>query len=196
MSDQNLNTAQPEPEKVQPTSTATVTTGGKTFTEAEVEQMLKDRLSREKAKQEKAVQEAAAKAEAEAAAKNGEWEKVAKANEAKLTELQTALKAKELADLKRTIAEKVGLPLTLAARLMGETEADIENDAKALLETLPKAQKPAPGIVPNPGGGAQSEGKETHEQARSRILGIGNSNWSADTFIKMGGGVVTSKPKE
>lgn len=167
MTEQNLETAKPETTETQPTATTPVTTGGKTFTESEVEQIIKERLQREKAASEKKQLEAAAKAAEETAAKNGEWEKVAKAKEAELAQLQTALKAKELADLKRTIAEKVGLPTQLAARLVGETEADIETDAKSLLETLPKPAKPGAGPIPNPGSSATTG--ETTDQMMKRL---------------------------
>lgn len=167
MSDEkNLENAKPETE-TQPTATTPVTTGGETFTKEQVEQIVKERLQREKAAAEKKQLEAAAKAAEEAAAKNGEWEKVAKAKEAELAELQAALKAKELADLKRTVAEKVGLPLQLAARLVGETEADIEKDAKTLLDTLPKPAKPSAGAIPNPGGNATTG--ETLDQRLKRL---------------------------
>jgi len=178
-----------QPAQVQPTATTPAqTTGGKTFTESEVEQIIKDRLGRETAKREQAIKEAAAKAEAEAAAKNGEWEKLAKANEAKLNETLSMLKAKELVELKRTIAEKVGIPLTLAARLMGDTTEAIEADAKALLETLPKQQKPQPGPVANPGANGQQAAGETNQQALARLHGQGTGAWDISMLKSKGGG--------
>ena len=119
MSEEVQNVTTPEPaqgEKSAPTATAPVTTGGKTFTETEVEQMIKDRLDRERTKREKAAQDAASKAAEEAAKQQGEWEKVAKANEQKAAQLEAQLRAREVADLKRSIAEKVGLPAALAPR--------------------------------------------------------------------------------
>lgn len=67
-------------------------------------------------------------------------------------ELEAKLKAYERTEAQRAVAEKVGLPAVLATRLQGETPEELEADAKALLETLPKPTKPAPGInATNPG---------------------------------------------
>jgi hypothetical protein len=192
MSDQpNVTPALTLTSQVQPTATTPVTTGGKTYTEAELEQIIKDRLGREKVKSEKAVQEAADRAAQEAAAKNGEWEKVAKANEAKLAELQGALKNRELLDLKRTIAERIGLDPKLASRLNGDTEADIETDAKALLETLPKQPKPGPGIVTNPGPNATPQ--NTENEMLQRIHHGGANVWGLAAKGEAGGGFVINE---
>jgi hypothetical protein len=159
-----------------------------------LEAILKDRLDREKQKREKAMQEAADKAAQEAAAKNGEWEKLAKQREQEAADLKAQLHAREVADLKRSIAEKVGLPSALAARLIGETEKDLEADAKALLETLPKPtppaapQKPQPGIAPaNPGANA-AQG-ETDAQRLARLHGRPGGSWDTNSFRQNGGGV-------
>jgi hypothetical protein len=187
MSDQIVTNAQTEPVKEQPQAAAPATTGGKTFTEAEVEQLIKDRLTRESAKKEKAIQEATAKAAEETAKKSGEWEKVAQAKEQELLRLQTELKSRELHDLKRNVAEKVGLPAALAARLMGETEADLEKDAKALLDTLPKQPKPTAGPIPNPG--ASGQVAETDAQKRARLFGARQDIFDTGFVETHGGGV-------
>lgn len=185
------------PAPVVPTATTPVQTGGKTFTESELEAILKERLDREKAKRERAAQEAADKAAQEAAAKNGEWEKVAKQNEAKLAELQAQLHAREVMDLKRSIAEKIGLPVSLAARLVGETEKDLETDAKALLETLPKPQAPASPAKPQPGPvapanpGANGQQGETLAAQRARLHGAKSANAFDPALNRnQGGGVI------
>jgi len=68
--------------------------------------------------------------------------------------------------LKLSIAAKIGIPESLALRLQGETPDDIEKDAKAILETLPK--KPAAtGNPTNPGGGSQAV--ETDAERRKRL---------------------------
>lgn len=117
--------------------------------------------------------EAAAAAKKLAAYEKAEEER----RQAELTDLQKAqeksarleaeLKAKELSILRRDIAAKVELPAVLADRLKGETAEEIEADAKALLETLPKSEKKAPSINPtNPGGAKQGE---TLAQKKERI---------------------------
>lgn len=177
----------PDTGKVDPTSTTTEKTGGKTYTEAEVETIIKDRLNREKAKLDKATEEAKAKAEQEALAKNAEWEKLAKAREGELSTIKAELARIALTEKKRVIAEKVGLPPALASRLNGETDEDIEKDAKALLETLPKPTKPAGiGPVPNPGNNGQQG--LTDAQLRNMLRGNVGGAFDLDTNLKTGGG--------
>jgi len=84
-------------------------------------------------------------------------------------ELEAKLKAYERTEAQRKVAEKVGLPAALATRLQGETPEELEADAKALLETLPKPTKPAPGInATNPGNAST---QETREQKKARLAG-------------------------
>lgn len=84
---------------------------------------------------------------------------------ADLQAAQTAAKQAQIAVLKKEIAEKTGLPAALALRLAGETPDEIEADAKALLEALPK--KTAPNLNPtNPGG---ATGGETDAERRKRL---------------------------
>ena len=100
-----------------------------------------------------------------------ESEKAAK----RAAELEARLKAYERTDAQRKAAEKVGLPLNLAIRLMGETPEELEADAKALLETLPKPTKPTPGITPtNP---ASASTQETDAQKKARLYGDMPSFW-------------------
>jgi hypothetical protein len=190
MSEQIITTPAAD-ETTQPTAATPEKTGARVFTEAEVENIIKERLSRETSKREKAIQEAAAKAEQEAAARNGEWEKLAKARESELAELHNQLKARELGEMKRTVAERVGLPVALASRLAGESEADIERDAKTLLETLPKPSKPGPGIVPNPGAGATAVNSDA--EMLKRIRSSSPDIFALSAAQQMGGGYISSE---
>jgi hypothetical protein len=126
----------------------------------------------------------------------------AKRKEAEMTELQKlqaqleatnkALHAKELAEARRAAADKVGLPAALANRLQGETPEELEADAQALLDTLPKPQptepaKPkSPGIV-NPG--ANGSTQETYAQQKARIQGSSIDPFDPETAKRFGGGV-------
>jgi len=83
--------------------------------------------------------------------------------------MQGELKQAKLLELKRKAATDHNLPEALAARLQGETPEEIEADAKALAETLPK-QSPQPRIsTTNPGLSQTGES----DQERRRRLGIG-----------------------
>lgn len=137
---------------------------GKTFTQADVDRIVKERLTREQAKAEAKANEAARKAEQAALAEQGKykdlWEKA---------EADKANAAAELAKLQRqqlatSIAAKVGLPAGLAARLQGTTEDEIEADAKALLADLPKPA--APNLNSSPGSNAPVAGQMTDAEKR------------------------------
>ena len=98
--------------------------------------------------------------------------------EAELTELEKAqkradeaekkAKAAELSILRRDVAAKVGLPAALVDRLKGDTEEEIEADAKILLASLPVPVAPKLNTT-NPG---QPQTGETDDDKRERLLGI------------------------
>ena len=97
--------------------------------------------------------------------------------DAELSELEKA--KKEIADLnkkvleaarrelQKSIADKVGLPSAFALRIQGETEEDMEEDAKSLLAAMPA--KVAPKIDPTNPGGAKTG--ETEAEKKRRLLG-------------------------
>jgi anthranilate phosphoribosyltransferase len=93
-----------------------------------------------------------------------------KANK-RAADLEAELNRTKRESLQKEIAAKVGLPARLATRLQGETPEEMEADAKAILEDLPKPPapvKPGPGILPaNPG--ANGSSGETREQRRARL---------------------------
>jgi predicted Zn-dependent protease len=130
----------------------------------------------EAAKYRKAQEQLEADQKAKAEAEMTELDKANK----RTAELEARLKQIERENVQREIAAKVGLPAKLASRLQGETPEEMEADAKAILEDLPKpAQqqplldktKPSPGIVPaNPGGNGRAGGKSDME--RLRELGL------------------------
>jgi hypothetical protein len=95
--------------------------------------------------------------------------------DAELTELQKEQKRAAVLEaenkkikldlLKQSTASKLGLPEILANRLQGETPDEIEQDAKQLLEKLPKKANPA--SATNPGGDHQVT--ETDAERRRRL---------------------------
>jgi hypothetical protein len=64
---------------------------GKTFTQADIDRIVKDRLEREKSAREKATAKAKEEAEAEALKKNQEWQALAEKNETRANELLAKL---------------------------------------------------------------------------------------------------------
>ena len=76
-----------------------------------------------------------------------------------------------LATLKRDVATELKVPSGLVGRLVGSTREEIEADAKALLESLPKAT--APNLDSRANGGTKSTGvpdEQIKEQAA--VLGV------------------------
>ena len=140
--------------------------------------------NKEAAKAKKRLEEFA---QADAKRKEAEMTESEKATK-RAQELEAKLKAYERTEAQRKAAEKVGLPGSLAIRLMGETPEELEADAKALLETLPKPTKPTPGI--NPTNPANASQEETRSQKKDRLAGK-----SFDVFGSGGGIFWGEKPE-
>lgn len=153
------------------------------FTQAEVDELVKQRLERDRQVRQRELDEARKRAESEALARNAEWEKLARQREEELARLQAELKQRELNELRREIARKVGLPDVLAPRIAGETAEAMEEDAKSLLEGLPKPKtsQMTPNMPPNP------QIKETETERIQRLYGQQYDPFAA------GGGVVWTR---
>ncbi len=106
--------------------------------------------------------------EAEQKRKDAEMTDLERLNK-QLADTQAELKAAKIATLQRDAATKHNLLPELASRLKGETLEELEADAKALAELLPKPQAPRANPT-NPGGNASGEA-ETYEAKRRRLLG-------------------------
>ena len=124
------------------------------------------------------------KEQARAEAEMTELEK----EKARAEKAEAELRKLERQAMQREIAEKVGLPASLALRLQGESAEEIEADAKALLETLPKAEKKTTALsATNPGVNAGTH--ETDAQKRERLFGNQHNPFSDAEVLSKGGGV-------
>jgi ATPase subunit of ABC transporter with duplicated ATPase domains len=105
--------------------------------------------------------------------------KEAQRAEADMTELQKAQARAEkaekdaaelrLAQTRRSIADEVGLPPVLAARLQGSTPEEMKADAETLLKSLPETTQPKPKLnVTNP---AEGEKVTTDKDRRAFLFG-------------------------
>ena len=128
----------------------------RTFTQADLDRIVTERLAKEKQRSEAATAKAKADAERKAAEEQGEWKKLAEQYKTDAESSAAKAKAAELAVLRRDIATKLNVPALLADRLRGETPEDIEADAKLLLAGLPKTTPTA-----NAGSGAKQAGATT-----------------------------------
>ena len=143
----------------------------------------------EAAKYRKAAEAVEAERKAKEEAELTETEKLRK----RAAELEAELKSAQRSTMQRDAAAKHNLPAELATRLKGETPEELEADAKALAELLPK-HKAQPNISPtNPGGNASPN--ETVDQMKAR-LGMSQSvNIFDKDYMKAhgGGAFVTDK---
>lgn len=140
--------------------------------------------NKEAAKTKKRLDELEAEKKSKDEAEMTELQKTQK----RLADVEAKNKAYERGDAQRKAAEKAGLPALLASRLQGETPEELEADAKALLESLPKPAQKSPGI--NPTQPANATQDETRAQKKAR-LGPG----SIDPFSKGAGIFWGDKPE-
>lgn len=124
----------------------------RTFTQADVDRIITERLAKERTKAESMATKAREEAERKAAEEQGKYQQLYEAAQKRIAEKDAELKAAQIASIKREVASRLNMPLALANRLQGEDEADIEADAKALLAALPKPA--APNINSGTGNGA------------------------------------------
>ena len=80
--------------------------------------------------------------DAETARQNGEWEKVATEAQAELETLKAQIAERDLRDRKAAAAKAAGLPDDMADRLRGDTDEELEADAKALAKHLRTPEAP------------------------------------------------------
>ena len=131
-------------------------TAGKTFTQAEVDALIAQRLERSKRQTEEATAKARTEAERKAAEQQGEYQKLYEATKAELAEAAQKAAALELAAMRREVADRLGVPAALVSRLQGDTPETLEADAKALMAALPKPGAPninSTGGAPPPASG-------------------------------------------
>ena len=149
--------AEQQPQDAAPTGAepGNQTEQARTFSQADIDRIVTERLAKEKAKSEVAVRRAQEEAEAKRLAEQGEFQKLYEQAQAKLQEAEERAKTLQIEGIKRDVAQRLNLPAALIDRLRGEDEAAIEADAKALIAALPKPA--APDI--NAGSGAQSSSK-------------------------------------
>ena len=140
----------------------------RTFTQADVDRIITERLTKEKAKAESMATKAREDAERKAAEEQGKFRELYEAAQQRIAETEARLKAAEIASIKREIAGRLNMPQALANRLQGETLEEIEADAKELMAALPKPA--APNINSGTGNGATPTGATVD---REMLLALG-----------------------
>ena len=159
---------------------------GKTFTQAELDQIVTDRLARERKKYDgfDELKTKAAKLDELEAANKTELEKAtrrAEEAEQKRLDAETRLAAKELETAKREALEKAGLAPSLWSRVLGTTPEEIAADVAELAKVVakppvkvgdPTNPKPLPDETP------EQRGKRIHdERAKQKAPSGGYDPW-------------------
>lgn len=142
----------------------------RTFTQADVDRIITERLAKERTKAESMATKAREEAERKAAEEQGKYQELYQKAQQQAAELEAKLKAAEIASIKRDVAQRLNMPTALALRLQGDDEASIEADAKALLAALPKPA--APNINSGTGNGAAPAAGATMDRETLLALGL------------------------
>ena len=144
---------------------------GKTFTQADLDRIVAERLDRAERKAAEKAERARQEAEAKALQEQGKYEQLYQKAQADLERLTQEKRALELATLRRDVAAKHQLPAALVDRLRGEDEAAIEADAKQLIAALPKPTAPNinAGNAPTPGQSQNYLGGLTKQEFAARF---------------------------
>jgi hypothetical protein len=148
--------------------------GDKTYTQADIDRIIGDRLAKERAKQETQAKKTQEEADRKAAEQQGQYEKLYKETQAKLEAAEAKARIAEHRELQRQAAEKVGLPAAFASRLLGESPEDLEADAKTLLASLPKPQ--APNLNNEAGAGGRPANSQMSDADRANLAAELNVN--------------------
>ena len=147
----------------------------RTFTQADVDRIITERLTKEKAKAESMATKAREDAERKAAEEQGKFRELYEAAQQRIAETEARLKSAEIASIKREVAGKLNMPQALANRLQGETLEEIEADAKELMAALPKPA--APNINSGTGNGATPTGVGMSEAEKKELAARLGVDW-------------------
>ena len=142
----------------------------RTFTQADVDRIINERLAKERSKAETMATKAREEAERKAAEEQGKYQELYERAQKQAADLQAQLHAAEIASIKRDVAQRLNMPIALANRLQGEDEASIEADAKSLMAALPKPA--APNINSGTGNGAAPTANAAMDRETLLALGL------------------------
>ena len=177
MSDEATAVEPQEQEAQTPTAgdTQPVAQTERTFTQADVDRIINERLAKERTKAESMAVKAREEAERKAAEEQGKYQELYETEKRRAAEIETRLRAAEIASIKRDVAQRLSMPIALTNRLQGEDEASIEADAKALMAALPKPA--APNINSGTGNGAAPSGSAMSEAEKKEMAARLGVDW-------------------
>lgn len=139
----------------------------KTFTQEDIDRIVKERLDREKAKREKAVQKEREEAERKRLEEEGKYKEIAESLQAKLDAIQgDALKAK-----KEALLVKAGYTEDQVAKYLKYVDGSTDEELAQAVEALRADVPPKPRFAdPGVGNGAKQEPKKTDLQEKGKTM--------------------------
>lgn len=140
-----------------------------TYTQADIDRIVGERLAREKQKAEKAVEEAKAEAERKRLEESNEFKALYEQSQARIAEIEAQAKAAELLAKKQSLLLEAGYPADKLADVLGFITGDDEETVKASVERFKSVAPPTPAYVdPAAGGGGrqQPEQKDASDYGR------------------------------
>lgn len=159
------------PRQSQPETPPAPKADEKTFTQADIDRIVKERLDRaEKANADKLQKEQEA-AEQKRLQEQGQFKELADKEKARADQLEATLKQRDYDALRAKVAADNNLPAAWAVRLVGDDETALTADAKELAKTLvPAAPVPGASPSPKPAGPAGGAGDEAAQAAQRRSI--------------------------
>lgn len=155
-----------KPVEVTDDATGKTTADAVTFSQADVDRIVSDRLARAQTKAQQATEKATKEAERKSAEEQGKFKELYETALAEAETERASRQSLEMETLKAKVARTVGLPEKLASRLQGEDEESLTADAQSILSDLPKPVAPninagaGDGVVPPVNGMTPAEKQE------------------------------------
>ena len=144
----------------------------RTFTQADLDRILAERLAKAHKKAEEQAAKVQAEAERKAAEEQGKYQQLYEQERAKAAATEALLKEAQIASIRRDVAQRLNMPAALAARLRGEDEDSIEQDAKELMAALPKPSAPNINSAAGSGGAPGTVMSEAEKKEMAARLGV------------------------
>lgn len=141
-----------------------------TYTQADIDRIVGERLAREKAKSEQAVADAKAEAERKRLEEEAEFKTLYEQSQARIAEIEARAKAGELAAKKQSLLLEAGYPADKLADVLGFITGDDEDAIVASVERFKSVAPPVPAYVDpatGAGGRQQPEQKDGTEVSKS-----------------------------
>lgn len=148
-----------------------------TYTQADIDRIVGERLAREKAKSDQAVADAKAEAERKRLEESNEFKALYEQSQARVAEIEAQAKANELQAKKQSLLLEAGYPADKLADVLAFITGADDDEVKASVERFKAVAPPAPlPVDPALGGSgrqlppAQDDGYEAARERARKLL--------------------------